>query len=218
MKETAVAAVVALSMEERDYLSRQLRRGDVAPAFADRCAIVLRCAEGLDDGRIAAALGVRRSAPNGGEMAPPLPPPPHRRPVELVAGRFRRGGGDPADRHRNLGGQCLRARLRPGRRLVRTVVHKVSPTRSAHLPGLSGGRVRPSLGMSRATSKDLQPLKSRRSRSSRGWSCARCQRSRAGRGRGRKWSRRPRARVRFGSPGSAARGSRAAGRSGRPSP
>ncbi len=59
MKETAVAAVVALSMEERDYLSRQLRRGDVAPAFADRCAIVLRCAEGLDDGRIAAALGVR---------------------------------------------------------------------------------------------------------------------------------------------------------------
>ncbi len=51
--------VVALSVEERDYLSRQLRRGDVEPAFADRCAIVLRCAEGLDDGQIAAALGVR---------------------------------------------------------------------------------------------------------------------------------------------------------------
>ncbi len=55
MKETAVA----LSAEERDYLSRQLRRGDVEPVFAGRCAIVLRCAEGLDDGQIAAALGVR---------------------------------------------------------------------------------------------------------------------------------------------------------------
>ena len=55
MKETAVA----LSAEERDYLSRQLRRGDVEPVFAGRCAIVLRCAEGLDDGQIATALGVR---------------------------------------------------------------------------------------------------------------------------------------------------------------
>ena len=55
MKETAVA----LSAEERDYLSRQLRRGDVEPAFADRCAIVLRCAEGLDDGQVAASLGVQ---------------------------------------------------------------------------------------------------------------------------------------------------------------
>ncbi len=55
MKETAVV----LSAEERDYLSRQLRGDDVEPAFADRCAIVLRCAEGLDDGQVAAALGAQ---------------------------------------------------------------------------------------------------------------------------------------------------------------
>lgn len=53
-----IAPVVALSAEERDYLSRQVRRDDVEPAFSTRCAIILRSAEGLADEQIAAALGV----------------------------------------------------------------------------------------------------------------------------------------------------------------
>jgi hypothetical protein len=54
-----MAPTVALSVEERDYLSRQLRREGAARAFVGRCAIVLRAAEGLDDGAIADELGVR---------------------------------------------------------------------------------------------------------------------------------------------------------------
>lgn len=53
---------VALSAEERDYLARQLRRDGAARAFVERCAIVLRAAEGLDDGVIADELGVRSRA------------------------------------------------------------------------------------------------------------------------------------------------------------
>ena len=52
-----VAAVV-LSEAERSYLERQVRRHRVARALAERCRMILRCAEGLSSKAVAAELGV----------------------------------------------------------------------------------------------------------------------------------------------------------------
>ena len=52
-----VAAVV-LSAEERAYLERQVRRHRIARSLADRCRMILRCAEGLPNKVVAAELGV----------------------------------------------------------------------------------------------------------------------------------------------------------------
>ncbi len=53
---------LALSAQERDYLARQLRRANAERGFVARCAIVLRRADGGDEGEIAAELGVPRRA------------------------------------------------------------------------------------------------------------------------------------------------------------
>lgn len=55
----SVAPAVELSAEERDYLSRQVRRDRVGQAFSERCNIILRCAEGLSDNQIAIELNLR---------------------------------------------------------------------------------------------------------------------------------------------------------------
>ena len=52
-----VAAVV-LSEDERAYLERQVRRPRIARSLADRCRMILRCAEGLPNKVVAAELGV----------------------------------------------------------------------------------------------------------------------------------------------------------------
>ena len=52
-----VAAVV-LSEAERAYLERQVRRHRSARALADRCRMILRCAEGLSNKVVAAELEV----------------------------------------------------------------------------------------------------------------------------------------------------------------
>ncbi|MCE2485382.1 MAG: IS630 family transposase [Desulfurellaceae bacterium] len=52
-----VAAVV-LSEEERAYLERQVRRHRIARLLAERCRLILRCAEGLPNKVVAAELGV----------------------------------------------------------------------------------------------------------------------------------------------------------------
>ena len=52
------AAAVVLSEAERRYLERQVRRHRIARALAERCRIILRCAEGLSSKAVAAELGV----------------------------------------------------------------------------------------------------------------------------------------------------------------
>ncbi len=50
-----VAALV-LSAEERAYLERQVRRHRIARSMAERCRIILRCAEGVPN-KVDAATG-----------------------------------------------------------------------------------------------------------------------------------------------------------------
>jgi transposase len=52
------AGSLVLSGEERAYLERQVRRQRVARSLSDRCRIVLRCADGLQNKDVAAEIGV----------------------------------------------------------------------------------------------------------------------------------------------------------------
>ena len=52
------AAALVLSAEEREYLERQARRRQVTRSVAERCRIILRCADGLTSKAVAAELGV----------------------------------------------------------------------------------------------------------------------------------------------------------------
>jgi transposase len=49
---------VVLSVDERGYLERQVRRRRVARSMSERCRIVLRCADGIPSKVVAAELGV----------------------------------------------------------------------------------------------------------------------------------------------------------------
>lgn len=51
-------ATLVLSEEERAYLECQVRRHRIARSLADRCRMILRCAEGLPNKVVAAQLGV----------------------------------------------------------------------------------------------------------------------------------------------------------------
>jgi len=51
-------AALVLSVEERAYLERQVRRHRVARSFSERCRIILRCADGLTSKAVGAELGV----------------------------------------------------------------------------------------------------------------------------------------------------------------
>ena len=51
-------AAVVLSAAERSYLERQVRRHRIARSMADRCRLILRCAEGVPNKVVAAELGV----------------------------------------------------------------------------------------------------------------------------------------------------------------
>ena len=51
-------ASVVLSDEERSYLERRVRGRRVGRALAERCRIVLRCADGLTNKAVAAEVGV----------------------------------------------------------------------------------------------------------------------------------------------------------------
>src|SRR5437763_17196947 len=51
-------APLVLSSVERAYLERQIRRRRVARSLAERCRIILGCAEGIPSKAVAAELGV----------------------------------------------------------------------------------------------------------------------------------------------------------------
>ena len=51
-------AVLALSDEERSFLEGQVRRHRIARSMADRCRMILRCADGLGNKAVAVELGV----------------------------------------------------------------------------------------------------------------------------------------------------------------
>jgi transposase len=51
-------APLVLSLEERGYLERQVRRRRVARSMSERCRIILRCADGIQSKAVAAELGV----------------------------------------------------------------------------------------------------------------------------------------------------------------
>jgi transposase len=53
-------ALLALSDEERETLERWARRPTSAQALAQRCRIVLRCAEGLTNQQVAATEGINQ--------------------------------------------------------------------------------------------------------------------------------------------------------------
>lgn len=51
-------AVLVLSDEERSFLEGQVRRHRIARSMADRCRMILRCADGVGNKAVAAELGV----------------------------------------------------------------------------------------------------------------------------------------------------------------
>ena len=51
-------APLVLSLEERSYLERQVRRHRVSRSLSERCRIILRCAEGIPSKVVATELGV----------------------------------------------------------------------------------------------------------------------------------------------------------------
>ena len=51
-------APLVLSSDEREYLTRQVRRHRVARSMSERCRIILRCGDGLPSKAVAAELGV----------------------------------------------------------------------------------------------------------------------------------------------------------------
>lgn len=52
---------LVLTAEERETLQRWARRSTSAQALAQRCRVVLACAEGLSNVEVAARLGVHRT-------------------------------------------------------------------------------------------------------------------------------------------------------------
>ena len=52
------AVSIELCAEERNYLTRQVRRQRIGRAFSERCEIILLCADGLNNRQVAARLGV----------------------------------------------------------------------------------------------------------------------------------------------------------------
>jgi hypothetical protein len=75
-------APLELSVEERTYLERQVRRHRVARSLSERCCIIVRCADGLPskrrDGRESCrdrALGSRAAVGSSAlEVSAPAPP------------------------------------------------------------------------------------------------------------------------------------------------
>ena len=51
-------APLVLSSDEREYLTRQVRRHRVARSMSERCRVILRCEDGLPSKAVAAELGV----------------------------------------------------------------------------------------------------------------------------------------------------------------
>jgi hypothetical protein len=51
-------APLVLSVQERAYLERQVRRHRIARSMSERCRVILRCADGLPSKSVAAELGV----------------------------------------------------------------------------------------------------------------------------------------------------------------
>src|SRR5207248_11379951 len=51
-------APLVLSVQERAYLERQVRRHRVARSLSERCRAILRCADGLPSKSVAAELGI----------------------------------------------------------------------------------------------------------------------------------------------------------------
>jgi FixJ family two-component response regulator len=51
-------APLVLSVPERSFLERQVRRHRVARSLSERCRVILRCADGLSSKSVAAELGV----------------------------------------------------------------------------------------------------------------------------------------------------------------
>ncbi len=49
---------LVVSLAERDYLERQVRRRRVARSMSERCRIILRCADGIQSKAVAVELGV----------------------------------------------------------------------------------------------------------------------------------------------------------------
>src|SRR6476660_2935718 len=49
---------LVLSVQERAYLERQVRRHRVARSLSERCQVILRCADGLASKDVAAELGL----------------------------------------------------------------------------------------------------------------------------------------------------------------
>lgn len=47
-----------LSLEERAYLERQVRRHRVARSLSERCRMILRCAQGIPSKAVGVELGV----------------------------------------------------------------------------------------------------------------------------------------------------------------
>src|SRR5262245_65674400 len=52
------SAPLVLSAQERAYLERQVRRRRIARSVAERCRIILRCADGVASKAVAAELGL----------------------------------------------------------------------------------------------------------------------------------------------------------------
>jgi transposase len=51
-------APLMLSLEERAYLERQVRRHRIARSLSERCRMILRCAQGIPSKAVGAELGV----------------------------------------------------------------------------------------------------------------------------------------------------------------
>ena len=47
-----------LSLDERAYLERRVRRRRVARSLSERCRVILRCADGVPSKSVASELGV----------------------------------------------------------------------------------------------------------------------------------------------------------------
>ena len=97
-------AALVLSDEERSFLERQVRRHRVARSMAERCRMILRCADGLTNKAVAAET--RRARAYGRQVAAPLSEGTHRRPVGPAS------AGTAADAHGRSGGQGCRADAR----------------------------------------------------------------------------------------------------------
>src|SRR4249920_1716241 len=57
MRGRPIASLV-LSVAERSYLERQVRRHRVARSLSERCRVILRCADGLPSKSVATELGL----------------------------------------------------------------------------------------------------------------------------------------------------------------